>query len=97
MPLFSTDPAALVRQLNGARVICVGDVMLDVFVYGSVDRVSPEAPIAVLAIERESAMLGGSGNVVRNLVAVGAEVCFLAIVGDDMAGREITALIGAEP
>lgn len=97
MPLFSSDPAALVRQLNGARVLCVGDVMLDVFVYGSVDRVSPEAPIAVLAIERESAMLGGSGNVVRNLVAVGAEVCFLAIVGDDMAGREITALIGAEP
>ena len=96
MPLFTTDPSALVRQLNGARVICVGDVMLDVFVYGSVDRVSPEAPIAVLAIERESAMLGGSGNVVRNLVAVGAEVCFLAIVGDDMAGREITGLIGAE-
>jgi len=96
MPLFSSDPAALVRQLNGARVLCVGDVMLDVFVYGSVDRVSPEAPIAVLAIERESAMLGGSGNVVRNLVALGAEVCFLAIVGDDMAGREITALIGAE-
>ncbi len=96
MPLFTSDPAALVRQLNGARVICVGDVMLDVFVYGSVDRVSPEAPIAVLAVERENAMLGGSGNVVRNLVAVGAEVCFLAVVGDDMAGRDITALIGAE-
>ena len=96
MPLFTSNPTALVGQMSGARVMCVGDVMLDVFIYGSVDRVSPEAPIAVLAVEREDAMLGGSGNVVRNLVAVGAEVCFLAIVGDDMAGRDITALIGAE-
>ena len=61
-----------VEQLRNTPVLCVGDVMLDRFVYGSVDRVSPEAPIPVLCIERESAMLGGAGNVVRNLVALGS-------------------------
>ncbi len=68
--------------------------MLDRFVYGSVDRVSPEAPIPVLFIERETAMLGGAGNVVRNLVALGAAPAFVSVVGDDIAGREVTRLVG---
>jgi D-beta-D-heptose 7-phosphate kinase / D-beta-D-heptose 1-phosphate adenosyltransferase len=83
-----------VEQLRNTPVLCVGDVMLDRFVYGSVDRVSPEAPIPVLCIERESAMLGGAGNVVRNLVALGAAPAFLSVVGDDAAGREVTRLVG---
>ena len=58
-----------VQKLAEARVLCVGDVMLDQFVYGSVERVSPEAPIPVLRIDQESTMLGGAGNVLRNLVA----------------------------
>jgi len=83
-------------RLRRARVICVGDVMLDRFVYGSVDRISPEAPIPVLKIERELVVLGGAGNVVRNLVSLGAECCFLSVVGDDSAGRQLTSLIGRE-
>ncbi|RAU23354.1 bifunctional heptose 7-phosphate kinase/heptose 1-phosphate adenyltransferase [Paramagnetospirillum kuznetsovii] len=83
-----------VEQLRNTSVLCVGDAMLDRFVYGSVDRVSPEAPIPVLFIERESAMLGGAGNVVRNLVALGAAPAFVSVVGDDVAGREITRLVG---
>jgi len=82
-----------VERLRATSVLCVGDVMLDRFVYGSVDRISPEAPIPVLAIERESAMLGGAGNVVRNLVALGAHPAFIAVVGDDVPGREIARLV----
>ncbi len=84
--------AALVPRLAGARVTVVGDVMLDRYVYGEVDRVSPEAPIPVLRIVRESAMLGGAGNVARNLVALGAVPRLVGAVGDDAAGREIEAL-----
>ncbi len=91
-----TDRSALlglIEAIAGTRVLCVGDVMLDRFVYGTVERISPEAPIPVLRIEGESAMLGGAGNVVRNLVALGAEVRFVAAVGDDVAGREVGGLL----
>lgn len=90
------DPAAVVGALNGASVLVVGDVMLDRYVYGGVDRISPEAPIPVLRIERESAMLGGAGNVVRNLVALGARACFVSVVGRDDAGIQVTGLVGEE-
>ncbi len=90
----NADLAALVARMAGARVLCVGDVMLDRFVYGHVDRISPEAPIPVLGIEREISMLGGAGNVVRNLVGLGAEAEFVSVVGKDAAGREITGLVG---
>ncbi len=70
--------------------------MLDRFVYGEVERISPEAPIPVLRVRRENAMLGGAGNVVRNLVALGARPHFMAAVGDDHAGRELAGLIGEQ-
>ena len=84
----------MVARLKDTPVLCVGDVMLDRFVYGSVDRISPEAPIPVLCIEREAAMLGGAGNVVRNVVAVGAAPAFVSVVGDDAAGHEVARLLG---
>jgi D-beta-D-heptose 7-phosphate kinase / D-beta-D-heptose 1-phosphate adenosyltransferase len=86
--------AALIPKLAGTHVLCVGDVMLDRFVYGHVDRISPEAPIPVLSIERDTSMLGGAGNVVRNLVGLGANPEFISVVGRDTAGREIMALVG---
>ena len=92
-----TEISALVERvekLKGTPVLCIGDAMLDRFVYGSVDRISPEAPIPVLCTEREDAMLGGAGNVVRNLVALGAHPAFVAVVGDDEAGREVGRLLG---
>jgi D-beta-D-heptose 7-phosphate kinase/D-beta-D-heptose 1-phosphate adenosyltransferase len=89
-----TEPLArLVDRVRGARVLCVGDVMLDHYVYGDVERVSPEAPIPVLAVERETRTLGGAGNVLRNLEALGAAACFVSVVGDDPAGIEIRRLI----
>ncbi|HEX9464303.1 MAG TPA: D-glycero-beta-D-manno-heptose-7-phosphate kinase [Alphaproteobacteria bacterium] len=90
----NADLATLVTRLKGARVLCVGDVMLDRFVYGHVDRISPEAPIPVLSIERDISMLGGAGNVVRNLIGLGAVAEFVSVVGRDLAGREITELVG---
>lgn len=83
-----------VESLPNGRVLCVGDIMLDRFVYGDVERISPEAPIPVFRILNENAMLGGAGNVARNLVGLGAGIDFFAVVGDDPAGREVTALIG---
>lgn len=91
----NADLAALVELLAGKRVLCVGDVMLDRFVYGQVERISPEAPIPILRIERETAMLGGAGNVLRNLVSLGAQAVFVSVVGNDPAGREVTSLVGA--
>ena len=83
----------IVERMTGVRVLCVGDVMLDHFIYGSVDRISPEAPIAVLKVARESRMLGGAGNVARNATAMGAEVSLIATVGDDEAGRTLSMLV----
>jgi D-beta-D-heptose 7-phosphate kinase / D-beta-D-heptose 1-phosphate adenosyltransferase len=90
-----SDLAAAIDLLHGTRVLCIGDVMLDHYVYGQVERVSPEAPIPILKIERETRMLGGAGNVLRNLEALGATACFVSVLGNDEAGREINRLIGA--
>ncbi|TAN55297.1 MAG: D-glycero-beta-D-manno-heptose-7-phosphate kinase [Rhodospirillales bacterium] len=88
--------AALVGELKDIPVLVVGDVMLDRYVYGDASRISPEAPIPVLAIDHETSMLGGAGNVVRNLVALGAKVEFVTAIGDDHAGREVRALLEDE-
>jgi D-beta-D-heptose 7-phosphate kinase/D-beta-D-heptose 1-phosphate adenosyltransferase len=78
-------------------VLVIGDAMLDRYVYGSVARISPEAPVPVLAVDRELALPGGAGNVVRNLTALGAAVAFVSVVGDDQAGSDLTGLIGGQP
>ena len=96
----SAETAALaraVRRLARTSVTVIGDVMLDRYIYGSVDRISPEAPIPILVVEREVAMPGGAGNVVRNLTALGAAVAFVSVVGDDQAGSDLTGLIGGQP
>ena len=89
------DPAALVPRLAEARVLVVGDVMLDRYVYGEVERISPEAPVPVCRVTDETAMLGGAGNVVRNLAALGATVEFVATVGHDEAGAAVARLLAA--
>ncbi len=83
-------------RFGDARLLCIGDIMLDRFVYGAVARISPEAPIPVLRIGRESAMLGGAGNVVRNLAALGVAPRLISVIGGDNAGTEIEALLSAQ-
>ncbi|HWL81269.1 MAG TPA: D-glycero-beta-D-manno-heptose-7-phosphate kinase [Roseomonas sp.] len=96
-PAINPDLIEGVRQLKRGTVLVVGDAMLDRYVYGHVSRISPEAPVPVLAVERELAMPGGAGNVVRNLTALGTAVAFLSVVGDDQAGSDLTGLIGGQP
>jgi D-beta-D-heptose 7-phosphate kinase / D-beta-D-heptose 1-phosphate adenosyltransferase len=84
--------AGAIERLAGAPVLVLGDIMLDRFVYGSVERISPEAPIPVLRIDQETAMLGGAGNVLRNLAALGARPLGIGVIGEDAAGREVEAL-----
>jgi D-beta-D-heptose 7-phosphate kinase/D-beta-D-heptose 1-phosphate adenosyltransferase len=91
------DLSEAIRVLKRASVLVVGDAMLDRYVYGQVSRVSPEAPVPVIGVEREVAMPGGAGNVVRNLTALGAAVAFVSVVGDDQAGSDLTGLIGGQP
>ena len=96
-PVPVEDLAAAVQRLPRASALVIGDVMLDRYVYGNVTRISPEAPIPILTVERDVAVPGGAGNVVRNLTALGAAVAFVAVVGDDQPGSDLTGLIGGQP
>lgn len=82
-----------IERLDSAVVGCVGDLMLDHFIYGGVSRISPEAPIPVLRIDSQQSMLGGVGNVVRNLGELGCGIKIFAVTGDDAAGREVEGLL----
>ena len=81
------DFAKRLSDLRDARVLCVGDLMLDTYVYGEVERISPEAPAQVLAVKREETVIGGAGNVARNLASLGARCTFVGVTGDDPAGK----------
>src|ERR1700727_3313158 len=70
-------------------VLCVGDLMLDDFVYGEVTRISPEAPTPVLAVARSEIEIGGAGNVARNIAALGARCIFVGLTGKDEASRTL--------
>ncbi|MCR8679271.1 MULTISPECIES: D-glycero-beta-D-manno-heptose-7-phosphate kinase [Campylobacter] len=76
-----------------ARVLVVGDLMIDHYIWGSCDRISPEAPVQVVNIKNETKRLGGCGNVVSNLIALGADVGVVSVVGDDELGSEILKLL----
>jgi D-beta-D-heptose 7-phosphate kinase/D-beta-D-heptose 1-phosphate adenosyltransferase len=77
--------------MPGKRILVIGDVMLDRFVYGQTTRVSPEAPALVLAADRQEEMLGGAGNVALNLISLGAECTLIGLVGSDEISRQISA------
>src|SRR5262247_2219836 len=83
------DFARRLSGLENATVLCVGDLMLDTYVYGEVERISPEAPAQVLAVKREDVIVGGAGNVARNIAGLGARCVFVGIVGDDLAGKTL--------
>jgi D-beta-D-heptose 7-phosphate kinase/D-beta-D-heptose 1-phosphate adenosyltransferase len=75
------------KLVGKQTVLCVGDLMLDDFVYGDVTRISPEAPSPVLAVRYNAIDIGGAGNVARNIAALGAHCIFVALIGNDDAGR----------
>lgn len=93
----SMSLASLIDRLKDGHVLCVGDVMLDRFTYGEVTRISAEAPIPVCRVLNETIMLGGAGNVVRNLDALGARTEFVTVVGADEAGRQVDEFLQTLP
>jgi len=93
MPDFEKQLSAFAQQ----TVLCVGDVVLDEFVYGDVSRLSAEAPTPVLVVRRSEQMIGGAGNVARNVAALGARCIYVGVIGDDEAGRALRAAFAAEP
>jgi D-beta-D-heptose 7-phosphate kinase / D-beta-D-heptose 1-phosphate adenosyltransferase len=84
-----------VERLGNARVLVIGDVMLDRYIYGDISRISPEAPVPVLKYADMRSALGGAGNVVRNLSALGTSVTLVSVIGDDLEGEEISGLLKA--
>ena len=75
------------------RVLCIGDIMLDRFVFGDVRRISPESPVPIIQMQRTSNVPGGAANVARNVSALGGHCSIVGIVGDDQTGRELAGLI----
>lgn len=92
--MFDFD--ALAQAMVGQTVLCVGDLMLDEFVYGEVSRISPEAPAPVIAVQRSETNVGGAGNVARNIAALGARCIFVGIIGADDAGGRLAAELAKE-
>jgi len=84
---------SLVDRLAGRRVMIVGDVMLDHYTFGSVTRISPEAPVPVLQVSDEQYRLGGAGNVARNIVALGGQALMIGVAGTDQDGQTLTSLL----
>jgi rfaE bifunctional protein kinase chain/domain len=85
--------AELLSEIGTRHIVVLGDVMLDEFIWGDVTRVSPEAPVPVVDIRRESTHLGGAANVLANLLALGAKASVIGVVGDDFAGEKIRSSV----
>ncbi len=94
---MATPIADILRAMAGKRALVVGDVMLDRFIYGRTERVSPEAPSLVLAADRQEQMLGGAANVAVNVVALGAQCHLVGLCGDDGIARELEEEIARFP
>src|SRR3954462_9192823 len=90
------DFTALSNAFLRQTVLCVGDLMLDEFIYGEVSRISPEAPAPVIAVQRSEANVGGAGNVARNIASLGARCIFVGLVGDDDSGKKLAAELERE-
>ncbi|MFO7722725.1 MAG: PfkB family carbohydrate kinase [Bacteroidales bacterium] len=97
MQLFTKDTAEqLFEEFRLKRVMVIGDVMVDAYLWGNVDRISPEAPVPVVAVTRRSSCLGGAANVALNLKALGAETLLCSVVGNDHKGDELIQLLHDE-
>ena len=92
--MFDFD--ALLHAIARQTVLCVGDLMLDEFVYGEVSRISPEAPAPVIAVQRSEANIGGAGNVARNIASLGARCIFVGLIGEDEPAVQLKAALVLE-
>src|ERR1035437_4919754 len=86
------DPQQYIAQFSKKRILVIGDVMLDEYIEGSADRISPDAPIPVLVQKSVRYMLGGAGNVAANASALGARVTLMGVVGNDAHAKVLRSL-----
>jgi rfaE bifunctional protein kinase chain/domain len=91
--LRELDLSPLLQSLSRCHVAVIGDLMLDEYLWGHIERISPEAPVPILNVVSRSSTLGGAGNVVENLRSLGAQVTALGVVGEDETGRQICELL----
>jgi len=82
-----------IDKFSSCRILVVGDVIMDEFLWGRVERISPEAPVPVVQVEEESLVLGGAGNVVNNIISLGGQALLCGVVGDDAMGRELVHML----
>ncbi len=85
----------LLEAIRGKQVLVIGDIMLDEYLWGSVERISPEAPVPVVKVERQSFALGGASNVASNVHALGGEPILMGVVGKDVSGKRLRSLLRA--
>src|SRR5450830_5651 len=91
---MATTLSATLAATNKARILIVGDVMLDRYWFGEVNRISPEAPVPIVRVERREERLGGAANVARNAATLGAQTGLLGVIGEDEAGAVVEELLG---
>ena len=84
------------KRISKTQILCVGDMILDQYIYGKVERMSPEAPVPILSINEENFQLGGVGNVARNISSLGGKATIVSIIGEDSSSKYIEKLIKKE-
>src|SRR5690349_13154501 len=89
------DFRKLFDAFSSLKVGVIGDVMLDTYMWGRVDRISPEAPVPIVTLDKKEYRIGGAGNVALNCVALGAQVSILSVTGDDKEALLLEELLGA--
>ncbi len=82
-----------IDRFGHCQILVVGDVIIDEFIWGRVERISPEAPVPVVQVDRESLMMGGAGNVVNNITALGGQAVLSGVIGNDAMGREVVRML----
>jgi rfaE bifunctional protein kinase chain/domain len=90
------DYSRLINEFKNRSILVVGDLILDHYIWGRVSRISPEAPVPVVEVTRESFMLGGAANVAHNIVSLGGKASVVGIIGKDMAGEAIVNMLGRQ-
>ncbi len=84
------------KKIGKTQILCVGDMILDQYIYGKVERMSPEAPVPILSINEENFQLGGVGNVARNISSLGGKATIVSLIGSDSSSKYIKKLIKKE-
>src|SRR5574344_2218610 len=83
----------MIKLNKKPNILVIGDLMIDHYLWGSCDRISPEAPVQVINVKKENATLGGAGNVINNLKALGSSVEVISVLGDDSVADELKELL----